>query len=166
MMIGLLAFFGAVTLGFAVAALLTREVFRAVFSLLGSLCGVAAMIAVMGATTIASLQLLIYVGGIFVLFLFGILVTERPVPGMVFRPGAVVLMVSLLLASGFLVVLGLGVFDLGAAEGTRSWHLYAADLGASFVREELLTFEAVSVLLLVGLVAAITVARKELAGND
>jgi len=155
-MIGLFAFFAAATIGFALVVVFSREIFRAAFGLLGTLCGIAAMALLLGSPTVAALQVLIYVGGIFVLFLFAILVTERP--------GATVLRRSRfgIIAGGALAAC-LAALIITAAPEAKDTVLptTARALGESLIFENMLVFEIVSVLLLAGLVAAVIVIRKE-----
>lgn len=66
---------GAVAGAFAVAA--GRNIVRSAFALLGVLCSVAALYALMKADFIAAAQVLIYVGGILVLIVFAVMLTHR-----------------------------------------------------------------------------------------
>jgi NADH-quinone oxidoreductase subunit J len=158
--IALFAFFSAVTIGFGAVVAFTREVFRAAFALLGTLCGVAGIIALLGASTVAALQVLIYVGGVFVLFLFAILVTDRG--GARLLRSRTTLTVSA--GIGAILVAGalIGGFPERSAEKMTVVAVTARQIGLSFLTDNLLTFEAVSVLLLAGLAAAVIIVRKEL----
>lgn len=155
-MTGLFAFFAAATVGFALVVVFSREIFRAAFGLLGALCGIAVMALLLGSPTVAALQVLIYVGGIFVLFLFAILVTERP--------GATVLRRSRLgIVAGGALAATLTALIVSAAPGAKDTIVptTARALGDSLIFENMLVFEIVSVLLLAGLVAAVVTIRKE-----
>lgn len=70
-------FFAALTIGSALAVLITKNVLYAAFALLGALLGVAALYVLSGADFIAVTQLMIYVGGILVLLIFGVMLTNR-----------------------------------------------------------------------------------------
>lgn len=157
MTIALFSFFAAVTIGFGFVVALSREIFRATFGLLGTLCGVAVLIALLGATTVAALQVLIYAGGVFVLFLFAILVTDRPGAG-IFRRRKIQTFTAVLLSFGFAAVL------LSSMTAIRQplTAVSAMQIGRSLILGNVLVFEAVSVLLLAGLASAIVVMRKEL----
>lgn len=73
-------FFAFVTLvGISTLVLIgTRKVLYAAFSLLLTLLGIAALYVFAGADFLAIAQIIIYVGGILVLLLFGIMLTNRP----------------------------------------------------------------------------------------
>lgn len=157
---GLFAFFSTITVTFALIVVFSKKIFRAAFALFGTLGGVAALLALMGATTIAALQVLIYIGGVFVLFLFAILVTERPELNL-FRKSAAGAATGAGLAFVLAVIL-VRVAATGAMTITGHDAVSASALGRAFIGDNLLTFEAVSVLLLVGLAAAVMVIRKEL----
>jgi NADH-quinone oxidoreductase subunit J len=158
--IALFAFFAAITVGFGAVVAFSREVFRAAFALLGTLCGVAGIIALLGASTVAALQILIYVGGVFVLFLFAILVTDRPGTKLLRHRTSLTVSAGLgaILVTGMLI----GGFPENSAEKMTVTAVTAKQIGVSFLTDNLLTFEAVSVLLLAGLVAAVIVVRKEM----
>ncbi len=70
--------FAALMLGSALAMLLTRNVLYAAFFLLLTLLGVAALFVLASADLLAMAQLLIYVGGVLVLVIFGIMLTHSP----------------------------------------------------------------------------------------
>jgi len=157
MTIALFSFFGAATIGFAFVVALSREVFRAAFGLLGTLCGVAVMIALLGATTVAALQILIYAGGVFVLFLFAILVTDKP-GTRIFRRRPLQTLAAVALSSAFASLLISSLTDVPQPLTGVS----AMQIGRELIFGNVLVFEAVSVLLLAGLAAAIVVMRKEI----
>ncbi|MEK8023590.1 MAG: NADH-quinone oxidoreductase subunit J [Candidatus Hydrogenedentota bacterium] len=154
------SFFAAVTIGFGIVVAVAREIFRAAFALLGTLCGVAGMIAVMGAPAVAALQVLIYVGGVFVLFLFAILVTERPKETIFRRSTALTMFAGV----GACIIAAVLVVAMASSFETLTYagQITARAMGTSLIFDNLLVFEAVSILLLAGLAAAVMVIRKEL----
>lgn len=151
----------AFTLAGAWAAVSARNLFRAALGLALALFGVAALYLFLQAEFLAVIQLLIYVGAILTLILFGVMLTARiadpQVPRWNEQAG-----VALVLAGG--LGLGLAWLFLKAV-----WELPEAlpppvsipDLGRMLLCEYLLPFELLSVLLLGALVGAIVVARKE-----
>jgi NADH:ubiquinone oxidoreductase subunit 6 (subunit J) len=70
-------FFAMLTVVSAGMILFTRNVLYAGFSLLATFLGIAAMYVFAGADFLAVTQIMIYVGGILVLILFGIMLTNR-----------------------------------------------------------------------------------------
>lgn len=64
----------------AVYATFSRSILRAAFSLFFTLFGIAGYYVLLGSDFIAVMQVIIYVGGILVLLVFGVLLTNRPWP--------------------------------------------------------------------------------------
>ncbi len=163
LLLALFSFFAVVTVAFACVTAFAREIFRAAFGLLGTLCGVAALIALNGAVAVAALQVIIYVGGVFVLFLFGLLVTDRP-GETVFRRDALGATAAGALSTGLVALLLFAASrpdfcDVAWALGAVP--ITARDIGTSLLGENLLAFEIVSVLLVAALVGAATILGKE-----
>jgi len=123
---------------------------------------VAGVYLLLAAPFVAFVQVIIYVGAIVVLLLFGIMLTRAPVGRRVLdntlraRVGAFVV--------GAGVFLMLTVFLAGAFGDQRISNRAAtatAALGESLFRNYVLPFEAVSVLLLAALIGAIVLARRD-----
>jgi len=89
----------ALTLGAAVGVVVARSVFVSALYLVGAFVGVAGLYVLLGAGFLATVQVLVYVGAIAVLILFGVMLTrnimaeERPVNSQ----GAVALVVAVAL---------------------------------------------------------------------
>jgi NAD(P)H-quinone oxidoreductase subunit 6 len=157
--------FSALALGGALVALFERSVVRSAFAMFGTFMGVAGLFLTLGADFLAMTQVLIYAGGIMVLYLFGLMLTkpsryERNLR----RIG-----VAASLAGGLALVLLVKLFggmngsvpgpeELPAPEATTE------AIGLAFLRadEWLFAFEFASVLLLATLVGAVYIARRRL----
>lgn len=153
----MLAGFTAVaTLGVVV----TRNVVHSALALAASLLGAAGLFILFGAEFVGLAQILIYVGAVVILFLFGIMLTSasagRPVIDNEQRG------LAALVAFGVFIVLAIGIVG---AYGRRQLSLDVAfpttQLGNALFTKWILPFEAVSVLLLAALVGAIVLARKD-----
>lgn len=153
--------FCVLTVVSALGVALSRVLIHSAFSLLGAFVGVAGLYLFLGADFLAGAQLLIYVGGILILLLFGVMLTRRTdelslsVATVQFGPGIV--LSGVVFASLLFVALN-----------TR-WQTPATPyvmaptteaIGYRFLGEQLLPFEASSVLLLVALVGAATLVRR------
>jgi NADH-quinone oxidoreductase subunit J len=144
------------------AVVTSRNVVHAALWLVVALATVAGVYLLLAAPFLAFVQVIIYVGAIVVLLLFGIMLTRAPV-------GRRVLDNTLRARIGALVVGGglfamLTVFLLDAFRGDRISNRAAtatAALGDSLFRNFVLPFEAVSVLLLAALIGAIVLARRD-----
>src|ERR1700741_1025876 len=74
---GIFYFFAGLTIVAGLFILLTRNVLHAVLSLLAVFIGVSAMYVFAGADFLAVTQLVVYVGGVLILMLFGVMLTNR-----------------------------------------------------------------------------------------
>src|SRR5512140_3759939 len=69
--------FAVITVGAAAVVVLARSLIYSAFALLFTFFGVAGLYVLLGADFLAATQLLIYVGGILVLLLFGVMLTHK-----------------------------------------------------------------------------------------
>jgi NADH:ubiquinone oxidoreductase subunit 6 (subunit J) len=154
--------FSALAIGSALFILLTRNLMYAAFGLFLALLGVAALYVLAGADFLAITQLLVYVGGILVLLIFGIMLTrpagERPdsskpnrVEVVNHRRGWGVLVAGVLFGVLGYVALT-GTFALNGP--TLNSQSTIRTMGVELMTSHLLPFEIAGVLLLVALVGA------------
>jgi NADH-quinone oxidoreductase subunit J len=143
----------------SVFAVTTRNVVHAALGLAAALVGAAGLFILFGAEFVGLAQVLIYVGAVVVLFLFGIMLTATPGRAVVDND-----------QRGFAALVALGVFGVLAAGilatfGTRTIDFDVAftttELGNALFTTWILPFEAVSILLLAALVGAIVLARRD-----
>lgn len=151
--------FGGVAAVAGILVVASRNVVHAALYLVGVLGSVAAVYIVLGAEFVGWVQILIYVGAIVVLLLFGIMLTKAPIGGATLdnaqRPLAFV--VAAVVFAG----LTWGIWDAFGNERIALKPVRTAELGTSLFRNFVLPFEAVSVLLLAALVGAIVLARRD-----
>jgi len=139
---------------------LTKNIVRAAFALLSTLFGIAVLYVLLQADFLAAVQVLIYVGGINILIIFGVMLTEH-LSNVPFK------MVSLnvfLASIVCLALLGTLLFGLLTYEwvGTAAAHGdTTAGIGKLLLGNYLLPFEVTSVLLLAVLLGAVAVGRKD-----
>jgi len=152
--------FAAMTVFSAIAVALTRRVVYAAFSLLFTFFGVAGLYAFLSADFLAAAQVLIYVGGILVLLLFGVMLTHRITP-MELKAGSIQVVPAALVS---LLLLGL----LLAVAFRTSWPTSPGPggpttegIGRALLGEYVLPFELSSILLLAALIGAAMLARRE-----
>ncbi|MFB7358510.1 NADH-quinone oxidoreductase subunit J family protein [Streptomyces gardneri] len=154
---------GLVTLGAAVVTVTTRQLVHAALWLVVALGGLAVEYLLLTAEFIAWVQVLIYVGSVVVLLLFGLMLTKAPIgrsPDADSGNRPVALAVALAAAAALVWVV-VDAFrttwiDLdGAVQGSTEV------TGATLFKHWVLPFEALSVLLLAALVGAIVLSRKK-----
>jgi NADH-quinone oxidoreductase subunit J len=153
--------FAAVTLGSAAVVVLARSLIYSAFALLFTFFGVAGLYLLLGADFLAATQLLVYVGGILVLLLFGVMLTHKlydlDLKSEVtqFVPGLIISFVGLVP-----VLVSTALRTPWAAGAGRAPSPTTREIGLLFMKEYLLPFEAASILLLVALMGAAMIVRR------
>ena len=155
-------FFALVTIVSAGIVVFSRNIMYAAFSLLFTFFGVAGIYVLLNADFIAVSQLLIYVGGILVLLLFGVMLTNKVV-NVEMKTGTLqTLPASILVAVTAGALCGvLYVTDWKIVSSVAEIPNTTSKLGEMFMTTYLLPFEVASIVLLVALVGAAMIARKD-----
>ena len=151
--------FAALTLGSAAIVVLSRTLIYSAFALLATFFGVAGLYVLLGADFLAATQLLVYVGGILVLLLFGVMLTHK-IYDLDLRTETTQLASGLWVAGGLFVVLAAVALKTEWPAQARVPAATTAPIGRLFLGEYLLPFEAASVLLLVALMGAAMIVRR------
>src|SRR5690606_35419746 len=154
----------AIPMVFAALKVVTsKNVVHAALYLVVVLAGISAQIILLGAEFIAATQLLVYVGAIIVLFLFGIMLTRAQLgrdaevdnaPSQ--RAAGALVAVVLLSLMGYAIYDAFHEVEL-PAERVQSIPAVADSIFSTY----LVPFEAISVLLLAALIGAIVLARRD-----
>src|SRR5215208_4448023 len=161
-------FLAGMTLVSALGVVVSRNVVHSALFMSGSFLGIAGFFVMLNAPALAAFQVLIYVGAVTVLMLFGIMFTQNP------QARRYRTIINRQFWAGLFVAAGVGAFlayvlsaeDWGGVEagnGPRQ----VADLGRDLLGvspgAEIFTllFEVVSVLLLVAIVGAIVISRRK-----
>jgi NADH-quinone oxidoreductase subunit J len=156
--------FGILAVVMIVAALrmvTTLNVVHAALYLVIVLAGAAGIFILLGAEFVGVTQVLVYIGAIVVLFLFGIMLT-RGALGEDEEANIEKRRMAVLVGVLVLVVTGGAVLDsFGDAAVNRAAPSLTAEIGDSIFSQYIVPFEAVSVLLLAALIGAIVIARKD-----
>lgn len=152
------ALFTVVSAAFVV---FTRNVVYAAFSLLATFFGVAGLYIFLEADFLAAVQVLVYVGGILILIIFGVMLTHR-VMDVELRVKTIQVLPAFIAAALFAVVLlTIGLETNWILKGPHVLPPSTRSIGELLMDEYLLPFEVVSILLLMALVGAVLLARKE-----
>lgn len=156
----------------SLATVLTKSVIRAATYLLFVLLGTAGLYFLMGYTFLGSVQVMVYAGGIVVLYVFSILLTSGSKETLSRNTPAKTLAAALLSIAGFATFLFvifrqkfiLEASVLGAPAEATEGGTSIAEIGRQMLSTGeggyLLPFEAVSVLLLACIVGGLLIARK------
>jgi len=146
----------AVTAGLAV--LLSTNIVRMAYWLIAMLISVAGLYFLMGAYFLGVIQILVYVGGVAVLLVFGVMLTSRQLAPKL-RPGPFEALWLIVVAAVLLVGLILSVLHAHFEQGAIVAGNSIAEIGRSLLGDFLGPFELASVLLLVAMLGAAYLAR-------
>lgn len=158
--------FAAVTIFFGGVVAFGRNIIYSAFSLLGCFTAVAGLYVLLAADFLGVLQLFVYVGGITVLMIFAVMFTSEI--------GDVKIANQSMSWKMALPTVGLTGFLLYRMINDAPWKMISerndaptvSRLGDLFLSQYLLPFELISVLLLVALIGAIVIARRDVPATD
>lgn len=166
MTIALFLIFACIAVGCAVNLVVQRHPINSALSLVGVMGALAVLYLLLGAEFLAAVQIVVYAGAIMVLFVFVIMLLnaepERKTPGksrMARWLGVPLLTVFLGLLSYFVQRYVPGVAGVVFGGFTKGG---PREVGLALFTEYLLPFMATSVLILIAILGAIVLARKEL----
>jgi len=152
--------FAAVTLVSAFFVVTSRNIVHAAFYLLFTFFGVAGIYVMLGADFVAIVQLIVYVGGILILLIFGVMLTNK-ITEVDIKTGTLHTLPA---------AIGVGLFTgiVGAVILNTEWKVVDSELpnstlsaiGNSLITEYVVVFELLGILLLVALIGAASMARK------
>lgn len=157
-------FFAVVTVGSAMVVVFSKNIVYSAFALLFTFFGVAGIYVLLNADFLAITQLLVYVGGILVLLLFGVMLTTNTVT-IDIKSGTM----NVIPAT---IVMALLAGMLGGIFWTSDWFMSkqtgeivhtttTTEIGNALITSHVLPFEIASVVLLVAVVGAAMMARRE-----
>lgn len=148
----------------AIVVVFSKNVMISAFSLLFTLFGIAGLYVLLNADFLAITQIMIYIGGILVLIIFGVMLTTR-ISGIDVKSGSIgtVQKVIAALLSGIFLIALVIIFM------STKWYLADIkphdstinDLGNEILTNYLLAFEAASILLLIAIIGAALIARRK-----
>ena len=145
----------------ALWVVLSPNLIHSAVSLLFTLFGIAGLYVFLYADFIAATQIIIYVGGILVLIIFGVMLTnniddpnlsnksQNQLPGAIFSLALLIMLINIVLNTNWYME------ELITRESTVN------DIGMMLLSTYLLPFEIVSILLLAALIGAAMLSRKK-----
>jgi NADH-quinone oxidoreductase subunit J len=155
--------FAIVIIASAIVVVLSKNIMYSAFSLLFTFFGVAGLYVLLSADFLAITQIMIYIGGILILIIFGVMLTSK--------------VTSVDIKTGFAGKIQLGLISILTVLTTiilivmatnTDWHQAGAPvvistikpIGVTLLTDYLIAFEAVSVLLLIAIIGAALIARR------
>ena len=155
----------ALTIITAAMATFQRNIFKAACSLFFTFLGMAGLFAMLGADFLAVTQVVVYVGGILTLILFGVLLTSQVSSELRLDTRATYIMASIAGILLFVVLMGVIVQTNWAPDIPPEAIAYNApttrDIGTLLLGRYLLPFEVSSITLLIALIGAAYMVRRK-----
>lgn len=161
--------FAFITIGSAVFLLITKNVLYAAFSLLLTFLGMAGLYVFAGADFLAVSQIMIYVGGILVLLIFGVMLTRKNQedkannqPNLILvtsQNRLIAIVIAVVLFGGFLKAIFDANFHIIRNINTPQSSI--KKIGLNLITNDVFAFELIGILLLVALIGASFIAKKE-----
>ena len=154
-------FIAALTISSAFWVVFSNNLIYSAVALLFTLFGIAGLYVFLFADFIAATQVMVYVGGILVLIIFGVMLTNKISDSTVTQTNRPRLLAGVI---AFIIFIMMAFISL-----TTQWHVGAvqstdkttAVIGDMILNEYLLPFEAVSLVLLAALIGSALLSRKQ-----
>jgi NADH-quinone oxidoreductase subunit J len=153
--------FAIITIVSGIVVVNSKNIVHAAFSMLLTFFGVSGIYVLLGADFLAIVQIMVYVGGILILLLFGVMLTNK-ITNVEIRSGSIQVIPALI---------GLGVFAalLFFVMTSTSWKseqfeiplTTSYQIGEVLLSEYVLIFELLGILLLIALIGAASIARRD-----
>jgi NADH:ubiquinone oxidoreductase subunit 6 (subunit J) len=144
----------------------SNNIVHAAFSLLFTFFGIAGLYVLLGADFIGVVQVIIYIGGILVLIIFGVMMTERgrmlrlsvKLPGRIFAA-----VLALIILAGLFLAILRAPWPIAASPAEPG--PTSAAMGELILSKYLIAFEVTALLLLASLVGAVLIVRRSIQGE-
>ncbi len=153
--------FAAITVVSSIIVVNAKNIVHAAFAMLLTFFGVAGIYVLLGADFLAVVQIMVYVGGILILLLFGVMLTNK-ITNVEIRSGSIQVIPA---------IIGLAVFAaiLFSIMTSTKWRSEQFDIpftttyqiGEVLLSEYVLIFELFGILLLIALIGAASIARRD-----
>lgn len=153
--------FAIITVVSAVIVVNSKNIVHSAYSLLLTFFGVSGIYVLLGADFLAVVQIMVYVGGILILLLFGVMLTNKIV-SVDIRSGSIQVIPAIIGLGAFTAIL----LSVVSSTNWKSEKFNIADttsvqLGNLLLNEYVLIFELLGILLLVALIGAASIARRD-----
>ena len=157
-------FFSILIIVSGAVVVLSKNVMHSAFALLFTLFSVAGIYVLLSADFLAITQIMIYIGGILVLIIFGVMLTTH-ITGVNIKSGRLGKL-NILIAGILTAIIAVSLIVVFS---TTSWYLSESELvdstinkiGNELLTNYLLAFEAASMLLLIAIIGAAFIARRK-----
>ncbi len=158
--------FALITVVSALFVVSVKNVVHSAFNLLFTFFGVAGLYVLLGADFIAVTQIMVYIGGILILLLFGVMLTNK-ITNVEIKSGTVNIFPAIVLVG---VLLGALISIITRTNWKVAQKVIPNttinSLGKILITDYVLVFELLAILLLVALIGATSIARTKNANKE
>ncbi|MGA8265830.1 MAG: NADH-quinone oxidoreductase subunit J [Ignavibacteriaceae bacterium] len=152
--------FGAITIVSAFFVVTTRNIIYSAFYLLFTFFGVAGLYVLLGADFVAIVQLIVYVGGILILLLFGVMLTNK-ITNVNIKTGTIQIIPAAIAVVAFMYLLITTLLNTAWKTTNNTVDLPSTQkLGVLLITQYAVVFELLGIVLLIALIGAASMARK------
>jgi len=143
-----------ITVGSGVVVVFANKLIHAVFALLFTFFGTAGLYIFLGADFVAGAQVMVYVGGILVLMVFGVMLTNRIYDSRILADRVNFKRSVVVVGVGFALLAGVMLKTPWNAAPSEELSSSTAEIGSLLMTTYLLPFEVAAMLLLAALIGA------------
>ena len=153
--------FALITIVSAIFVVTSRNIIYSAFNLLFTLFGIAGIYVLLGADFLAIVQIIVYVGGILILLLFGVMLTNK-ITSVQIKTGTIQILPATIAVGAFAGILISLLFNTEWKKVDSAFPASTTvfSLGNMLMNEYILVFELLGILLLIALIGAASIARK------
>lgn len=153
--------FAIITVVSAAIVVNVKNIVHAAYSMLLTFFGVAGIYVLLGADFLAVVQIMVYVGGILILLLFGVMLTNK-ITNVEIKSGSIQVIPGIIGLAAFAAILfGVMTSTNWKSENVELPKTTTFQLGNALISEYVLIFELLGILLLVALIGAASIARRD-----
>ena len=153
--------FAAITIVSGIVVVNAKNIVHSAFSLLLTFFGVSGIYVLLGADFLAIVQIMVYVGGILILLLFGVMLTNK-ITDVEIRSGSFQVFPAIIGLAAFAAILfGVMTSTNWKKESFEIPATTTFQLGRLLISEYALVFELLGILLFVALIGAASIARRD-----
>lgn len=153
--------FAVITLVSAFFVVTFKNIIYSAYSLMLTFLGVAGIYVLLGADFIAIVQVIVYVGGILILILFGVMLTNKIQNVPIKTEASFIIPASITIGAFGGILVSTFINTRWKSMPAELANSTLVDVGHLLMNEYILIFELLGILLLVALVGAASIARKQ-----
>lgn len=153
-------FFALIIVGSALVVVFSKNIVHSAFSLLFTLFGIAAIYVLLNADFLAIVQLIVYIGGILVLIIFGVMLTHKVTEIQIKTNNISVLPATIVVGAFLGLLLGPITRNSWYVTEPKNLNNTILEIGSNLLTNYMIPFQIAGILLLIALIGSVMIARK------